>query len=254
MLALSGIYFYSCVIDGKGDCSYTCLNVDNITNKLLENNSLSLRPFDIHQCKGLTYLTLGVALELLEVYHCPELAMINIVKGSGGLKYLRIASCPSLSEWVFVQSMSTTLVQLVLGPFMEELEEFLWPFSSLAASVISFTKLKDLNLHGWDNVKSILPSGKIGDRLSSAFPALAELGIHDFEGVKALPDLLAELPTLRDLYIYNCENLCSLPSFHKSNSPRYMEVSGCPVLAERCKKEGGPEWFKIHHIPIIDRS
>ncbi|KAK1364512.1 NB-ARC domain-containing protein [Heracleum sosnowskyi] len=242
------------ISDGKGDCSYSSksLNVDSISNKLLENNSLSLRSFEIHQCTGLRCLTLGVALEQLEVCHCPELATISVDKDSGGLKYLRIASCPSLSEWVFVQSMSSTLVQLVLGPFLEELEEFPWPFSSSSAAVISFPKLKDLNLHGWDNVKSILPSGQIGDRLASTFPALTELGIHNFDGLKALPDSLAKLPCLRDLCIFNCENLCSLPTFDKFNSPRYMEISGCAVLTERCRKEVGPEWFKIQHIPHID--
>ncbi|WOH09358.1 hypothetical protein DCAR_0728815 [Daucus carota subsp. sativus] len=241
------------ISDGKEESSSPPPpNLDSISNKLLTNNSLSLRSLDIHQCEALTCLTLGVALQQLEVCYCPQLATISVAKDSVGLKYLRIASCPSLSEWVFVQSMSSTLVQLVLGPFLAELEEFPWPFSSAAAAVIPFPNLIELNLYGWRNVKSILPSGKIGDRLSSTFPALTELIIQDFKGVKALPESLAKLPCLRDLRIFSCGNLRSLPTFDESSSLQYLEISGCPVLQERCRKEGGSEWFKIQHIPHIE--
>ncbi|KAL1809290.1 hypothetical protein ACET3Z_026280 [Daucus carota] len=242
------------ISDGKEESSSPPPpNLDSISNKLLTNNSLSLRSLDIHQCEALTCMTLGVALQQLEVCYCPQLATISVAKDSVGLKYLRIASCPSLSEWVFVQSMSSTLVQLVLGPFLAELEEFPWPFSSsAAAAVIPFPNLIELNLYGWQNVKSILPSGKIGDGLSSTFPALTELIIQDFKGVKALPDSLAKLPCLRDLRIFSCGNLRSLPTFDESSSLQNLEISGCPVLQERCRKEGGAEWFKIQHIPHIE--
>ncbi|KAK1364472.1 NB-ARC domain-containing protein [Heracleum sosnowskyi] len=149
------------VNDGSGGSS----NIESI-DKLVKSNSLSLKSMSLHDCQGLKSLTLGVALEVLEV-------------------------------------------------------------------------------------ESILPAGEDDLRLSITFPVLTELYITDFEGVKALPDSLAKLPCLKELHIMNCENLTSLPTFEECDSLGNLTISGCSILKERCRKESGPEWFKIQHIPNI---
>ncbi|KAK1394962.1 hypothetical protein POM88_014018 [Heracleum sosnowskyi] len=50
------------------------------------------------------------------------------------------------------------------------------------------------------------------------------------------------------LEISYCEDLESLPTFDESHSIRRLEIRGCPILQERCKKGSGPEWCKIQHI------
>ncbi|KAK1364508.1 putative disease resistance protein RGA3 [Heracleum sosnowskyi] len=232
--------------DEGGGSSASSSNRHSAFDELLRNNSRSLTTLNLNDCQGLTCLTLGDALEALEVVNCPDLTSINVVEGSSGVKDLTIGRCPSLSEYVFVQKMRSTLIRLTLGPFFEELDEFPWSFFS---SVISFISLTSLTLYGWRSVKSILPAAELDDSISSTFPALTELHIIDFDGVKALPDSLAKLPCLGTLFIRNCENLRSLPTFSESHSLRYLDIHRCPDLQERCRKGSGPEWFKIQHIP-----
>lgn len=188
-----------------------------------------------------------MAIQGLRVVNCHDLTSIDVLEDSVGLKYLMIASCPSLSEWAFVQSMRSTLVRLSLSRFSEELVEFPWPASSL----ISFSNLTKLALIGQEKVELIMPEGKLDDRLSSTFPCLTHLNIRDFEGLKALPESIAQLPSLQGLHIWNCKNLSCLPTFDESHTLRFLEINGCSNLKERCMKGSGPEWFKIQHIPDI---
>lgn len=234
--------------DEGGGSSSSLSNRHSAFDELLRNNSRSLTTLNLHDCQGLTCLTLDDALETLEVVNCPDLTSINVAEGSSGVKDLTIGRCPSLSEYVFVQRMRSTLIRLTLGPFSEELDEFPWSFSS---SVISFINLTSLNLYGWRNVKSILPAEELDESMSSTFPALTEMLIFDFDGVKALPDSLAKLPCLGILHIRNCKNLRSLPTFSESHSLRYLDIHRCPDLQERCRKGSGPEWYKIQHIPYV---
>ncbi|XP_074324627.1 putative disease resistance RPP13-like protein 1 [Apium graveolens] len=224
-------------------------NMDAIFDKLLKNNSLSLTTLNLNDCQGLTRLTLGVAIQGLRVVNCRDLTSIFVLEHSVGLKYLMIAICPSFSEWAFVQSMRSTLLSLSLSRFSEELDEFPWPASS--SSLISFPNLTKLALIGWEKVELIMPKGKLDDRLSSTFPYLTHLNIRDFEGLKALPETIAQLPSLKGLHIWNCENLRSLPTFNESHTLRFLEINGSPILKERCTKGSGAEWFKIRHLQDI---
>ncbi|WOH09434.1 hypothetical protein DCAR_0728891 [Daucus carota subsp. sativus] len=221
-------------------------NVYYLIEELLKTNSLSLKTLNLDNCPGLKFLTIGIVLEELEVSDCLNLTSINVVEG--GLKHLIIGRCPSLSELVFVPSTRSRLEKMILGPFSEDLNEFPWPSFS---SVFSFPKLTSLTLYGWKKVRSILLDGELDDRLSSTFPALTLLYINDFEGVKSLPESLAKLPSFERLRIWNCNNLKSLPVFHESHSLQYLKIFQCTILEERCRRESGPEWFKIQHIPRI---
>lgn len=172
---------------------------------MFRNNSLSLTSLKLKNCKGLTCLTLGVPLEKLKVFNCPDLTSIKLLEESGAaLKDLSIGKSLSLSEWVFAKSVSSTLVRLTIGPSLEELDKFSWQFSSSLTSVIFFPNLTWLSLCGLEKVKSIVPTERFDDRLSSIFPALSYLYITDFGGLKALPDSLAKLPSLTSLSIFNC--------------------------------------------------
>ncbi|KAK1364452.1 hypothetical protein POM88_040013 [Heracleum sosnowskyi] len=206
------------ISDGDGGSSS---NTYFVIDELLKNNFLSLKTLNLDNCPGLTFLTIGVFLEELEVSDCLNLTSINVVEGA--LRYLIIVRCPSLSELVFVPSTRSILVKLILGPFSEELNEFPWP---------------SLILYGWRKVRSILLDGEPDGCLSSTFPALTLLYINDFEGVKSLPDSLAKLPSLERLRIWNCSNLESLPVFNESHSLQYLKIFQCTILEERCTGGG----------------
>lgn len=234
------------ICDREGGSFPCSSNMDSIMDEFLKNNSMSLTTLELDDCRGLTSLTLGVALEELSVGGCPDLTSINVVEDSVGLKGLMLTGCPKYEA--FPQSVSSTLARLRLGRISEEFDEFSLPTSS--SSVISFPKLTLLTLYGGERVKSILPTGELDD-LSSTFPALTRLEIIEFEGIKALPDSLAKLPYLESLFISECKNLESLPAFDQSNSLQSLVIYECSLLTERYKKSCGPEWFKIQHVPHI---
>ncbi|KAK1364420.1 NB-ARC domain-containing protein [Heracleum sosnowskyi] len=234
---------------GGGDSSTSsswCSNLEFRINVLLKNNSLSLTELVLHYCKELKRLTLGVSLDRLHVHHCPHLININSVEGLAiCLKSITIGGLPSSHlDGVFAHIRSSTLEKLEIGRFSDELDEFTWPFSS----VISFPNLIQLILLGWEKARSIA----LFDQLQfSTFPAFTRLDIWDFKGMKALPDSIAKLPSLKKLFISNCEILESLPTFEESHGLEVLHVNNCTILKERCRKGSGPEWFKIQHIPDI---
>ncbi|KAK1364451.1 putative disease resistance protein RGA3 [Heracleum sosnowskyi] len=205
---------------GGGDSSTSscwCSNLEFRINVLLKTNSLSLTELRLHDCKELKRLTLGVSLDMLDVNGCPHLISINSVEGLAiCLKSIWIRGVPSSHlDGVFAHILnSSTLETLGLGEFWDELDEFTWPFSWPFSSVISFPNLTHLRLRGWEKARSIT----LFDQLElSTFPALTELSIWDFKGVKALPDSIAKLPSLKILYIFDCEILESLPTFEESH-------------------------------------
>ncbi|KAK1364498.1 putative disease resistance protein RGA3 [Heracleum sosnowskyi] len=170
-----------------------------------------------------------------------SLELKNISDGGGGQMLAQMLAHSSHLDGVFAHIRSSTLEYLELGPFSDE---FTWSFSS----VISFPNLIKLTLFGWEKARSIA----LFDQLEfSPFPALTELLIQDFKGVKALPNSIAKLPSLKILYIWNCEILESLPTFEESHGLELLLGDHCPILEERCRKGSGPEWFKIQHIPNV---
>ncbi|KAK1369122.1 putative disease resistance protein RGA3 [Heracleum sosnowskyi] len=219
--------------------SSSSLNIDPIFEKFVKNNYQSLRNLGLHNCHGLTCLTVAVGLEQLTVFDCPDLTSINIVEETTCLKDLNIRGCPSISE--FSQSLGSTIEIL-------ELDEIPRAFLS---SVICFPNLTKLTLRGYGKVQSTL---ELDESLVSAFSGLTWLSIHAFMGLKALPDTVAKFPSLEELTIWDCIDLESLPTFDQSHSIRCLDLRRCGILEGRCEKDSGPEWYKIQHIPTVIRS
>ncbi|KAF9670808.1 hypothetical protein SADUNF_Sadunf13G0107200 [Salix dunnii] len=161
--------------------------------------------------------------------------------------------CPSLSDFPEDGLGSLTqLRELDISGFSEELEAF------PAGLVKSFQhlnlsgSLESLWIYGWDKLKSV-------PHQLQNLTALKSLTIRDFNGEEfeeALPDWLANLFSLRHLYIIGCENLKHLPSSTTIQCLSKLEtlwIHGCPLLQENCRKEeNGCEWPKISHIQTIE--
>ncbi|GAB2271523.1 hypothetical protein Dimus_006358 [Dionaea muscipula] len=110
------------------------------------------------------------------------------------------------------------------------------------------SSLRVLGLRGWPKLKS-LP-----DHLRR-FTALEELGINGFDGLEEIPNWIGNLSSLCWLGIYDCRNLRHLPSRTVMLGMKKLEgigIDDCPILAERCAKDVGPEWHKISHFKYID--
>ncbi|GLT64602.1 hypothetical protein SLA2020_370840 [Shorea laevis] len=185
-------------------------------------NLSSLKRLHVDSCSGLRCLSSGLPFYT-------------------GLDTLAIKGCPNLvSIPEEVLGRLTQLKRLRIGGFSKELEEF------PGLNSIN-TSLEELQLYGWEKL-SQLP------HQIEHLTALRELWVSGFDGVEVLPEWLRNLSSLEYLWVRECKNLKQLPSaeaFRRLSKLQKLDVYDCPLLAERCAKESGPEWSKISHIPTI---
>ncbi|KAL5999716.1 hypothetical protein ACLOJK_038001 [Asimina triloba] len=124
---------------------------------------------------------------------------------------------------------------------------------------------------------SDLERGTLPDGGWEGLVTLETLFIYSFEKLESLPEGLGQLKKLKSLTIFGCEKLESLPhSFGQLEVLNELEIRdcnelgslphglqhlshlqmlviyNCPLLSERCKREGGPDWSKISRIPNIN--
>ncbi|GLU17954.1 hypothetical protein SLE2022_342890 [Rubroshorea leprosula] len=138
------------------------------------------------------------------------------------LQRLHIFQCSHLKHLFPLEALKS-LIELRMGPFSSDLEEF----PGLDCIIHLRASLKDLELIGWDKIK-FLP-----DQLQH-LTALESLRLEKFNRVEVLPDWLGNLSSLQDLTIIKCPNL-------KKRCIKYIEG----------KKYAGEEWSKISHISKI---
>ncbi|GKV04435.1 hypothetical protein SLEP1_g16588 [Rubroshorea leprosula] len=138
------------------------------------------------------------------------------------LQRLHIFECSNLKHLFPLEALKS-LIELTMGPFSSDLEEF----PGLDCVIHLRASLKDLTLIGWDKIK-FLP-----DQLQH-LTALKSLTLRKFNRVEVLPDWLGNLSSLQDLDIRECPNL-------KKRCIKYIEG----------KKYAGEEWSKISHISKI---
>ncbi|KAL5996876.1 hypothetical protein ACLOJK_007799 [Asimina triloba] len=84
---------------------------------------------------------------------------------------------------------------------------------------------------------------------------LTWLTIDDAEALTQLPDSVTLLESLESSEVMDSKKLESLPHSLKLESLpllQYLAISNCPLLLERCRREGGEDWYKnISHVPKI---
>ncbi|KAG4204466.1 hypothetical protein ERO13_A04G045920v2 [Gossypium hirsutum] len=83
-------------------------------------------------------------------------------------------------------------------------------------------------------------------------PFLTSIRLSDFENLEFMfSEGFQDLASLRNLIIYNCPKLTSLPEKDMLLSLSLLNISNCPLLKEECSSDKGLEWSKISHIPRI---
>ncbi|KAL5720551.1 hypothetical protein ACHQM5_013215 [Ranunculus cassubicifolius] len=80
---------------------------------------------------------------------------------------------------------------------------------------------------------------------------LSALTIDNCPRMVILPPLHS-LVSLKTLEFGKCTLLQSFPDGGLPHSVESLTIMTCPKLAEGCKQDGGKEWLKIKHIPIIE--
>ncbi|GLT33369.1 hypothetical protein SLA2020_079650 [Shorea laevis] len=255
-------------------CISNCINIRSIPEECLINltslKKLEMGPFykELEEFPGLSYIhQLSSSLEDLFLkgwdklkslpYQLQDLTALRKLtleefngveafpQGLGNLNSLQQLSvyyCRNLKHLSPLQALKS-LSWLDMDLFCLELEEFpgLDCIHHLPAS------LKHLRLGGWEKVK-FLP-----DQLQH-LTGLKSLALEGFNGVEVLPNWLGNLTSLRQLWIRNCRNLTSMPSveaMQRLSDLKFLFISECPKLVERCSRDRGAEWSKISHIPGV---
>ncbi|XP_062173711.1 putative disease resistance RPP13-like protein 1 [Alnus glutinosa] len=244
-----------------------CEKLESIAKSFHHNSSLEV--IYISDCENLKSLPVGIHslshLDKIFIYHCQTLVSFldnglfpanlrllvilncekmqvlpNCILNLTSLQDLRIGKCPSISVSVSEVGFPTNLTSLEIGDMVSSNEAFF-----------------EWGLYKLTSLKSLIISG--GSSHLVSFPeimlpaSLTGLCIGDFPNLKCLSSKgFQDLASLEYLFISNCEKLTSFPKDGFSPSLLYLLIKNCPLLKERCKKDRGPEWFKIAHIPCVE--
>ncbi|KAL6143508.1 hypothetical protein ACLB2K_054203 [Fragaria x ananassa] len=205
----------------------------------------SLRALSIEESAGIESLVsefhIPVSLEQLWISEFRNLESIPRLEECTSLRGFGVSHCDKLKFLPTGLSCLARLEDLRLGPFWEDLDSF--PDFQVPSQ-----QLVSLRLIGWPKLKSL-------PQKVQHLTSLTRLDISSFKGVETLPEWLGNLASLVELRIWECENLKYLPSLEamqRLTKLQRLEVTGCPLLEERCTKDSGEEWPKISHIPCIE--
>ena len=193
---------------------------------------------DCSNLKSLPDLQEFHSLAQLEIYRCRNLKSIPDLRELCFLTTLAIQDCRNIMR--LPEGSLKCLKTLIIGGYCNELDAF----PSLNFIQHSHSTLEFLHLKGWAKLNSL--PGEI-----QHFIALETLIIDGFRGIKALPEWLGNLSSLKKLYIRECDNLMYLPTTRLIKLEE-LYIIACSKLEERCVEGSGAEWLKIAHIPKID--
>ncbi|EOY19804.1 LRR and NB-ARC domains-containing disease resistance protein, putative [Theobroma cacao] len=243
-----------------------CPSLESIAPEIEDNSSL--KQIDIEFCENFRSLPRGFDnlnhLEEVFIGDCPNLISFP---GSGlltpKLREFYLMSCEKLEalpnrmhnivslEEFYIDDCAS-VVSLPEGGFPTNLISLTISQPNFCKSVIEWglhklTSLKHFCIHGasldvasFPHEEMLLP------------PSLTSFSIRDFPNLEILSSKgFQNLTSLESLEILNCLKLKFLPSKEMLPSLLTLNIRGCPLLKQRCKKDEGPEWHNIAHVPHI---
>ncbi|XP_048135904.1 putative disease resistance protein RGA4 [Rhodamnia argentea] len=222
-----------------------------LNNSLVSSlpNLVELRLSECTRCRRLPQLGQLPRLQTLGIYKMSELECIEseCLKGLTTLKKLSIKDCPRL----------TSLSSLGMRHLSNLVDLDIWDCEELDLSKEESGNIIILDgglLHSLRSVEMYsLPKLESLPQWLLQASNLERLRIWDCDNLKELPEQMEALQSLQLLQIRWCPSLTSLPEgIRRLASLTHLDIVGCPVLRERCKRDGGEDWYKIAHIPDID--
>ncbi|WVZ01692.1 hypothetical protein V8G54_022498 [Vigna mungo] len=235
---------------------------------------ISLRVEELSVCSDLEsisddYVSLRIfpldffptTLRTLELSGFPNLQMISQNHVQNHLEYLTIKECPKLESLPANMHMLLPSLRYLTIKECPRLESF--SDGGLPLNLKFITLKNCFRLVG--SLKRALGDSpslttlSIGKVEAECFPdegllplSLTQLIINDCPNLKKLNYKgLLELSSLEQLRLWECPNLQCLPEEGLPKSISLFEISNCPLLKQRCHKEGGEDWEKISHIPHV---
>jgi hypothetical protein len=243
-----------------------CKKLESIAKSFHHNSSLEV--IRIKSCENLKSLPMGIQslshldkifiydcqtlvsfpdkgllptnLRLLRIGECEQMQVLpKCILNLTSLQELTITKCPSISVSFSKVGFPTNLTSLSISDMVLFNDTFFeWGLYKL-------TSLKELEIFGGSSNLVSFPEMVLPT-------SLTRLSIENFPNLKCLSSKgFQDLASLKHLVIYNCEKLTSFPENGFSPSLLHLYIWKCPLLKERCKKDQGPEWFKIAHIPCV---
>ncbi|MBA0672421.1 hypothetical protein Goklo_024551 [Gossypium klotzschianum] len=181
-------------------------------------------------------------LEVLRFSSCRSLqALPGNMHSLNALKGLAIWNCPNV-ESILEEGIPPNLTSLSIGG------PNIWK-AILERDLHTLTCLKSLSISNGCPDAVSFPQDENGVTLPSS---LTRLCISDFPKLENLSSNgFRNLTSLQCLAIENCPDLKTLPGNNMLSSLLELNIVGCPMMEERCKRDKGPEWSKIAHIPCV---
>ncbi|CAK9160812.1 unnamed protein product [Ilex paraguariensis] len=196
----------------------------------------SLRLLILSSCGGLTCLPSGLesctSLNTLKVEDCTNLTSFPNIQALCSLSTLTIVHCGKLTCLPMGLKFLTCLVNLMIGPFSEELDSF----PSLDVVQHLHASLNEVHLYGW-------PHWDLIPEHLQHLSALRYLHLESF-GVEALPDWIDKLSSLEELYVAKCKKLKYLPKIEVTKSWR-LRLKACPLFVESSPESHRRLWYTV---------
>ncbi|XP_059431121.1 putative disease resistance protein RGA4 [Corylus avellana] len=196
------------------------------------------KKLEIHGCELLTTLPPphhAQRLEHLALDASRDGELVRAMLDPSSLHSLVISNIFSLPKWPGLPGLKALYIRdckhLV---FLSDTEE---------GSLQTLTSLKLLSIRNCEKLETLneeLPTS-LECLIIASCPLLKSFSLNN-------------LPSLTDLYIEDCPLLQSLPKDGLPNSLQHLLIQTCPLLSQRCQKEGegGRDWPKIEHIPDLE--
>ncbi|GAY61493.1 hypothetical protein CUMW_210410 [Citrus unshiu] len=221
------------------------------TSSLLEH-------LHIESCPSLTCIfsknELPATLESLEVGNLPpSLKRLEALpKGLHNLTSLqeltigRGVELPSLKE----DGLPTNLQSLTIEGNMEIWKSMI----ERGRGFHRFSSLRQLTIINCDDDMVSFPPKADDKRLGTALPlpaSLTSLWISGFPNLERLSSSIVDLQNLASLYLGDCPKLKYFPEKGLPSSLLQLDIWGCPLIEEKCRKDGGQYWDLLTHIPDV---
>ncbi|MED6192856.1 hypothetical protein PIB30_013955 [Stylosanthes scabra] len=199
-----------------------CVALKYIPKNLM--NLVSLRILWITtQVNDLSYIGFKTfsSLQILILWNCENLAFLPHDLGHlTALKRLSIEACLEVTH------------------FGDEGEQEIEEDYSLKLEQFSINQLPELlALPNW---------------LRRCSKTLRYLGLSQCQSLTAFPEWLPVLTSLETLLIADCPKLTLPHNIDSVHNLQNLKIFGCPQLVEKCKRDTGPDWCKISHIPNVE--
>ncbi|CAL9169859.1 putative disease resistance protein RGA1 [Musa acuminata AAA Group] len=183
------------------------------------------------------------ALKHLSLYQCPELSLINGFQSLVNLKILTVEKCPKLikpssqREQRYVEQDLRSLSSVTIE---ESILNNVW------VTLGRIPSLQGLRI----NYSSLAYFEMDQEEWFQQLTSVKLLHLMDCPNLQKLPDLEI-FSSLENLTIGYCPNVQSMPENGLPILLKELHIWECTKLRDRCKKDDGPDWPKIAHVPYI---